>query len=249
MIDKDKQPEGVIASARKPAPAEPPADTPVDAEQMGESVEQAAQEAEDAGATGQDLIAQVKSNIEQHTPPELKEIVDRLVLAGMKMMFDEKTNQFVMAEFKKLGGDAQAVPVAISALITQLLARTKGRMPPPAIVPATLILLMEALAFLDEGGVIKVDADVISDCTEDTAAYLMQKLGLDSPEQIARARQEIRTGAPVKDPSQWDKEDPQGGDPALARPPEAGMPGEPTAGPTPDVPQDGALIKQQMLGG
>jgi len=239
MQDEEQKPAGLVGGARAPEPempeaedaeepGEPPEDTPADV------VEDKA-EGEDEGAEGSAPDA-AKAQIEAHIPPQFQSAVERLVLAGMKAMFDPRTHQLMLDELRSQGDDlGKGAAVGIAALISQLLARVKGEMPQPAIVPAALILLMEALSFLDEAGQIEATPDVVAEATQDLAGYLMQKLGL-TPDKVKEAQavfaQQGGMGGPMPD---------EGGAPPMPAAPGEGAP-MPDA--PPEEPAGGGLIQR-----
>ena len=156
----------------------------------------AAPEREGEQEGGGSVAAQARAQLEQHVPPELRAPVERLVLAGKKVMFGPETNEMAMAEVDRHeDGPGAGAAVGVAALMSQLLTRVKGAMPVPAIVPAALILLMEALEFLGEAGRLEVTPEVVAEATQDLTGYLMQKLGLDE-EKVAQAQAQFRAGPP-----------------------------------------------------
>lgn len=138
MQDEEQKPAGLVGGARAPETEdmtelnEPPEDTPADTVEDKAEGEGSAPEA-------------AKAKIEAHIPPEYQSAVERLVLAGMKAMFDPRTHQLMLDELRSQGDDlGKGAAVGIAALISQLLARVKGAMPQPAIVPAALIQIGRA---------------------------------------------------------------------------------------------------------
>lgn len=224
-MDEEQKPAGLVGGARAPEaedmaePAEPPEDASADAaEDMAD------------GKGGESAADESKAQIEAHIPPELKAPVERLVLAGMKAMFHPESHQLMLDELRSQGDDlGKGAAVGVAALMSQLLARVKGQLPQPAIVPAALILLMEALSFLDEAGQLEATPDVVAEATQDLAGYLMQKLGL-TPDKVKEAQaviaQQGGMGGPMPD---------EGGAPPAEAPPEV-MP--------PEAPAGGGLIQR-----
>lgn len=158
---------------------------------------------------GAQIAREARQQIEAHIPPQFRAPVERLVLAGMKVMFSPQTHELAMRQVQESEDPAAGAAIGVAALMSQLTSRVKGELPPPAIVPAALILLMEALAFLAEGGQVELTDEVVADATQDLAGYLMQKLGL-TPDKVAAAQDVIRQGGAQSAPP--------------AGPPDAGMP-------------------------
>jgi len=140
---------------------------------------------------GAELARQTREQLEAHIPPEYRAPVERLVLAGMKAMFSPQMQEIAMRQVREAENPAAGAAVGVAALMSQLTSRVKGHLPPPAIVPAALILLTEALAFLDEGGQIELTPEMLAEATQDLSGYLMQKMGL-TPDKVAEAQEVIR---------------------------------------------------------
>ncbi len=190
--DDEKLPGLVTGAAEAEEPGEPPEDTPADATE-----DRAEGEEPPRGAATEDGGAQVareaQQQIEAHIPPQFRAATERLVLAGMKVMFSPQTHELAMRQVQDAEDPAAGAAVGVAALMSQLTARVKGELPQPAIVPAALILLMEALAFLAEAGQVELTDQVVADATQDLAGYLMQKLGL-TPDKVAAAQDVMRQG-------------------------------------------------------
>lgn len=219
-MDEEQKPGGLIGGARAP-----------EAEDMAEPGEPPEDMAEDEGS--ENAAEASKAQIEAHIPPQFQAPVERLVLAGMKAMFHPESHQLMLDELRAQGDDlGKGAAVGIAALMSQLLARVKGQLPQPAIVPAALILLMEALSFLDEAGQLEATPDVVAEATQDLAGYLMQKLGL-TPDKVKEAQavfaQQGGMGGPMPD---------EGGAPPAEAPP-ADMPPA-----SPEPPAGGGLIQR-----
>jgi hypothetical protein len=169
---------GLIAEAQQPAPPAEPEEEP--------GAEPEMEEGGDAGG----VLTQAKQQVEAHVPPQYKSAVERLVLAGMKVMFDENSHEIAMQSLQDIEGDAPEAKIAvgIAALMSQLTSRVKGQLPQPAIVPAAFILLIEALEFFEESGQIEATPDLLSSATQDLSGYLMQKFGM-TPDKVAEAQQ------------------------------------------------------------
>lgn len=227
MQDEEMPPAGMVngAAGAPPEPEdmaepdEPPEDTPAD---MAED------SAESEG--GGDVARQAQDNLEKHVPPQFRSAVERLVLAGKKVMFGEQTHDMAMKEVQNAEDPATGAAMGVAALMSQLTGRAKGPVPQPAIVAAAMILLMEALQFLGEAGQVEVTPDLVSEATQELTGVLMQKLQM-TPEKIAQAQEVMRRGG--------------GQDPGM--PPEEGAPpGAPPGPPEPAGAPPRGLIASTM---
>lgn len=98
--------------------------------------------------------------------PKDMEIFQRVVLAGMKLMFSEKT--FAML---KTGMTKQDVPLPqrlameTAGLMKMLMEKSAGKIPKQLIAPIGAMLLMEMGKFMAEGGVAQPNDKDISEAT------------------------------------------------------------------------------------
>jgi hypothetical protein len=179
---------------------EPPEDTPADATEDRAEGEDPNEEMQGDAEGGAALAKQSRQALEARIPPQLQSAVERLVLAGTKVMFSPQTHELALSQIQDAKDPARGAATGVAALMSQLVSRTKGALPQPAIPPAANILLMEALAFMDESGQVDLTADMIASATEDLTAYLMQKLGL-TPEAVDQAHQVMRAGPAGQTPA------------------------------------------------
>lgn len=208
--------EGLVQGAQ---PAEEPAQ-----EAVQEPAQESAQDPEKGGMTAVQVaddhpkLRMIQEQLMQKVPPELHSAVDRIVIAGMKMMFGKETHEKVMAQLEKLGSPSDGVAMGIAGMLTMIAHAAKGPMPIPALIPASIILMCQALDFLAKSNKIELTNELIADTTKKLQSYMMQKLGLDA-NKIAeiQAQQgmppEGMQGAPQGGPQapQGMPQDPQGG--------------------------------------
>lgn len=129
------------------------------------------------------LLTQVKQGIEAKIPPNLQEDTQKMVVAGMKIMFDAQTHQMMMKQINQSGDITDNVAKGIGALMSIIFRSSKGAPPIDAAVPASILLMVEALDYLAQTGKIQITPDIVAQCTKTLMAYMMQKLGL-TPEKI-----------------------------------------------------------------
>ena len=94
-----------------------------------------------------DLSAeQVSSQIKM--PPELQEAYERVVLAGMKMLFDKNTNKLAVKQLQSMEGPlSERLGKSVAGLLAELFRQSNKTMPPQVIIPAGVELLMQAADF------------------------------------------------------------------------------------------------------
>lgn len=168
------------------------------------------------------IIAKVQDSLRAHVPAQYRVAVQKIVMAGMTVMFSPQTHHLLLKGIQNDTDPAHAVAMGVTQLITILFRESKGTMPIPAVAPAAILLCCQALDFMEKSGMVKVTPAIMDSVTQDVIAYLMQKVGL-TPEKMSQIAQHAAQG---------------GGAPAAP----------PAAAPAP-APQGGGLVAQQMGAG
>jgi len=98
---------------------------------------------------GDDLTKEsVEENIKM--PPELQEAYERVVIAGMKVMFSKESHKVMLEELQREGPMDQRLGKGIAGLMLLLFKESNETMPPAVIIPAGMKLMMEAVDFMRE---------------------------------------------------------------------------------------------------
>lgn len=84
--------------------------------------------------------------------PKTLEDVKKIVLAGMKLLYDPKTAQMRSMIIKSTGASAEKLASNVVGIMKIMWEKSKGTLPPEAIGPATTILIYELASFLKEAG-------------------------------------------------------------------------------------------------
>lgn len=118
---------------------------------MDEQVMAPAQPGEQMGGSPDEMNPQALRE-SMNVPPELQEPLDRIILAGKKVMFSEETADLVEEAFAGDGPIEQKLGEAIAGLMGILWQQSNQTMPPMLIIPAAMVLLAEAVDFLTGAG-------------------------------------------------------------------------------------------------
>lgn len=126
---------------------------------------------------GEDITPQsVQQGIEM--PPELQEAYERVVLAGMKVMFSEQTHKLMLDELQRQGPVAERLGKGIAGLMLMLFKESNGTMPPQVMIPAGMDLLVQAADFINQAKLETVTNQNIGDASEVMIGVLMDKFGV-----------------------------------------------------------------------
>ena len=175
--------------------------------------------------TADDLpaVQKIENVITARIPPAMRSDVERLVTAGMHIMFDPKTSQLVMKQVEKPGDPADNVAQGVAALMSILQGQSKGPFPVQAIMPAAILLMCQALDFLGKTNRMQVNDELVGKTYHDLSAYMMQKIGM-TPDKLAKLKSSggaPAPGQPAGQPGQPGQ--PAGQPPAPAGPAPAGL--------------------------
>lgn len=219
---EDEAPGGETPEAEdEMEPGEPPEDTPADARE-----DAAEGEVEGGGAEGDLSPRSVRAKLQ--IPDNLKDAYDRVVLAGMKVMFSKETSQQAMSFLSEENGAAdERIGQGVAALMGLLMKQANGTMPPQIIIPAGVELVAAAGDYLKKAGENVTDDD-IAGAMSDYVQIVLQQAGADSPEKMRQMLQQAQGGTPD------------------------GAPQPPAGGPAPEQAPAGApggMINQAMAGG
>jgi hypothetical protein len=135
------------------------------------------------------LLKKAEANVLQTVQDQ--DMVGRLVQAGMRVIYDQKSFQRLTGELAKSKdpvGDAARGMMLILSLLQE---RARGSANPEALVQAGMLLLLDALDFLEQAGMLKVDNAALDHATEEYIEAVMPALGL-SPEDLGNQLQQVQ---------------------------------------------------------
>mgnify|MGYP003672027350 CR=1 FL=1 len=113
-------------------------------------------------------------------PPKLQNAYDRVVLAGMKIMFSEKTNELVMKQMQGDGPVSERLGVGIAGLLATLFKESNQTMPPAVVIPAGVYLLAQAAEFLKKSQLESIDDKGVGDAMQIFVETTIKMFGGDS---------------------------------------------------------------------
>lgn len=125
----------------------------------------------------------IKNNI--NMPPELQEAYERVVIAGMKVMFSKESHKLMLDELQKEGPIGQKLGMGIAGLMLLLVKESNGTIPPEVIIPAGINLLARAADFIRKSEIEKITNGDIGDAMEVFISTILEKFGV-SPEQMTQ---------------------------------------------------------------
>lgn len=96
----------------------------------------------------EEFLKQLNAKIE----PQDKGSLDRIVLAGQKIMFAKETHKYMLQMLETEGDIADKLGFGIVQLLGILAQQSKGKIPGKLLIPAGTILLLKVCEFIDRTG-------------------------------------------------------------------------------------------------
>lgn len=136
------------------------------------------EEAPQTSDTGEALSPEnVASKIQM--PPELQNAYERVVVAGMKVMFDKSSHQSALEQLQGEGPVSERLGKAVAGLMVLLFKQSNQTMPPQVIIPAGTDLLIRAADFLKKSGSEQVTDQDVGEALSIMIETILTKFGLD----------------------------------------------------------------------
>jgi len=113
-------------------------------------------------------------------PDEFKQAYEKVVAAGMQMMFSKESNKAAVDLLMKGQGPiAERLGRAIAGLMGTIVKASNNTVPPQVIIPAGVELLAQAADFLRKAGLAQVNNQVIGDAMDVMITTVLQAAKID----------------------------------------------------------------------
>lgn len=155
-------------------------------------IERAASAQKDGAPT--DGGALVKPDMARFVPDKLRDAFERVVAAGMKVMYSPQAAQEVMAEVRAPGPAVQKLASSTAGLVVMLHRQAKPGIPGAVIFPAAVALMYEAAQLLEAAGE-PVTQEQFNEAAILMNAELGKALGVSDEEIMQGAEQALSQGA------------------------------------------------------
>jgi polyhydroxyalkanoate synthesis regulator phasin len=119
----------------------------------------------------------VKNGIQ--IPPDMQEAYDRVVVAGMKLMFSKETHRIMLKEMQKQGPLSQRLGRGVAGLMLIMVKESNNTMPPQIIIPAGIELMMQAVDFMKKTDMANPTNEEIGQAMQIMITTIMEKFGVD----------------------------------------------------------------------
>lgn len=124
---------------------------------------------------------ELRASLRHQVPPEMRGAYDKVVAAGMKFMFDKKTNKYTVEQLTKEGEPAQKLGEGVAALLAFLSQQSKGAFPQQLVIPAGVELIMHAVEFADGAGIFEGTPEIVGQAIQIMVLKLFEQAGVKEP--------------------------------------------------------------------
>lgn len=131
---------------------------------------------------------------QMHLTPQQAQQLERIVLAGRKVMFSAESHHLMAEQMDGPGPIAEKLGQGAAGLMGLLMQESKGSIPPNLIIPAGLILLAHAADFMRQAGDTVTDQDIAAGMGVMVSATLSAS-GID-PDKVAQIGAQAMQSAP-----------------------------------------------------
>lgn len=128
-------------------------------------------------AGGQVDIDTIINDARSKIPPDQLDMFDKIVLSGMRIMFDKNSHEMTLAELQKPGPLATRISNGTISLVYMLWQKSNKSINPQLIVPATFVLTLRAFQFLQESKDPEATKEVLGEAVAQAVQGVMDRFG------------------------------------------------------------------------
>ena len=165
------------------------------------------------------LLVNMRTEIEAKLPQEMKDGYQRIVVAGMKILFSDETHEHVrqvMSAIAQRGNTPEDIANGMVNMLGLIHTESKGRMQGEAAFPALVTLTSYALEYMEKTQGLKVDQAFVKQLGQVLLQKFKTKFGMDKAG-VGSGPSAPNTGGPTPGPGAPAPQPPQPG------PPQGGM--------------------------
>lgn len=145
------------------------------------------------------LLVKTAQQTMSRVPQQLQGALKNAVTAGNKVMYSDQSRHLMMDQMKQNNGDIPTnIGEGVAKLISLLFADSKGKLPLRVLIPAGIILVCQAIEFVNDAGSVEITPDVLNQATMEFSSSFLQLLGVtpDKLQQILSSQGQQAQPAP-----------------------------------------------------
>lgn len=107
-----------------------------------------------------ETLNKAQAAVEAKLPPAMKSQYERILLAGMKVLFSKETHDKVFTRVGE-GNVAARCAIVTASVLSMLFKESKGSMPMAAAMPAGVMIYLNMLDFMASLGAVQIDKQTV----------------------------------------------------------------------------------------
>ena len=111
------------------------------------------------------LLRDIEQKLEAGLIPEAKQEYLKVVVAGMKLALN-KGPEGILAGLRDRPDPVHDAALGAVNIVQLLRLQSQGTMPPRAMIPAAMALMLQALDFAEQAGIVRIDQSVLVRATK-----------------------------------------------------------------------------------
>lgn len=124
------------------------------------------------------ILERAERALEAKVQPEMMDAYKRIVVAGMKVMFDQATHAMMVKALHSNPDIVKAISEGIAALMAILYRESKNTMPMSPAMFAMVTLMLHALDYAEKTMGAKVTPELVAQCTQAASEAVLRKFGV-----------------------------------------------------------------------
>lgn len=134
------------------------------------------------GAEGEVTADSVRANMK--LPAGMEAAYDKIIKAGLKMMFDPSMQEETLSFIEEANGDPAKMAEGVTAIVVTMFQHSNNTMPPNLIIPAGIELLVHAADVAKAGGQ-ELPKEAVAQAMSEVVKQILTKFGA-TPEQMQK---------------------------------------------------------------
>lgn len=121
---------------------------------------------------------ELRDGLRENVPPPMREAYDKLVTAGMKIMFDKSTHHLMQEQMQGEGPIDERLSEGVASLMAMMLKNSNGAFPQQLIIPAGIELMLHAADFAAQAAGERIDGETMGSAIQKFVFQLFEGAGI-----------------------------------------------------------------------
>jgi len=128
---------------------------------------------------------ELRSSLRNNVPPQMRDAYDKVVVAGMKFMFDKTTHKYMQEMIQTEGPIDDKLAQGVFQLMKLLMTQSKGAFPQQLVIPAGIELMMHAADYAGQTGADEVTPELMAGAIQKFVLMFAKEAGVGEEQLMA----------------------------------------------------------------